>query len=82
MHLAACPIIPCWNYDANGIDSHFPLVCNISDTDFIDNEVRFGISRLGVVEFSASLIQSEYSDSGTVDSMYGHGLNVKSNRLC
>ena len=55
MHLATCTIISCSNYDANVIDSLFALVCNISDTDFIDSEVRFDISRLGELEFFASL---------------------------
>ena len=61
MHLATCTIISCLNYDADVIDSLFELVCNISDTDFIDSGFRFNISRLGVLEFFASLIQSEYS---------------------
>ena len=56
MHLAACRIITCSNYDANVIDSLFALVCNISDTDLIDSEVRFDNSRHHVPEFFASLI--------------------------
>ena len=30
------------------------LICNISETHLIDKEVRFDISRLGVLEFFAS----------------------------
>ena len=53
MHLAICTIILCSNYDVNVINSLFALVCNISDTDFINNEVRFDIPRL-LLKFFAS----------------------------
>ena len=63
MFKATCTIILCLNYDTNVINSLFALVCNISDTDFIDSEVRLDFSRLSVLEIFASLIQSEYSQS-------------------
>ena len=64
MHLSTYPIAPCSNYHANVIDSLYALICNISDTDFIDNEVRFDISRLDVpvLEFLASLNEYEYKE--------------------
>ena len=60
MHLATYTITQCSNY-ANDINSLFALICTISDTDFIDNEVRFDISRFGVLKFFASLNKFEYS---------------------
>ena len=62
MHLATYPIAPCSNYYANVINSLFALICNISDTDFIDNEVRFDSSRLDVLEILASLDKFEYKE--------------------
>ena len=59
--MATYTIIPCSNYHANDTDSLFALICNISDTDFIDKEVRFDISRLDVLDFFASLNRFEYS---------------------
>ena len=38
------------------IDSLFALICNISNADFINNEVIFDISKLGVLNFSPVLI--------------------------
>ena len=61
LHVAASSITPCSNYHATVIDTLIELICNIFDTDFINNEGRFDISRPGVLEFFASLIKLEYS---------------------
>ena len=60
LHLATYTITLCSNY-ANDINSLFALICTVSDTDFIDNEVRFDISRPGVLKFFASLNKFKYS---------------------
>ena len=66
--MATYTITPCSNYHANVIDSLFALIRNISNADFIDNEVRFNVSRLGVVKFFASLKKFEYTKSSNIES--------------
>ena len=76
---------------ANVIDSLFALICNISDTDFIDNEVKFDISRLDVLEFLASLNKFEYKEDPTPLPFFQYNqlalrkrisLNIKGNIFC
>ena len=46
VYMATYTVTPCSNYDDNVIDSLYAFICNISDTDFMDNEVTFDISML------------------------------------
>ena len=62
MLLATYTMTLCSNYHATVIDSLFALICNDKDTDKIDNEVRFHISRLRVLNilFSFKFATSQY----------------------
>ena len=61
LHMATYTLISFLNHHANIIDSLFALICSILDIKFIDYEVRFDISRLGLLEFFASLNKFKYS---------------------
>ena len=58
---SGCIWQPTQLHRTNVINSLYALICDISDTDFIDNEIRFDISRLAVFKFFTSFDKFEYN---------------------